>query len=561
MMPCAKKTNNPFLRVATLLLCLAGLAFAPNSAWQKISAGIYENNIQTILTCPAGEDLIFAGTDKALYVSKDGGRTFVPVSPIFGDLKEIHKIYASPERPGEIYAAGENGLFLSPDKGVTWKKIYSSADEDAQKCRDVIVAGGRIYLATQQGLYQKGVNDSAWGKVRGVLANRPVYHLACGRGAMYAADNSAVYRLNDAGRIEKIFTGLPAEDNEVDIDAETGEPVWKSYIGALFVPGNAPDDLYIGARRQICLIRSRGEGWTKEWARPVPDEITAVALVSENQDSHGNPPPVQDSRQDSGGIPGPGGTLVIATSRGVFSYISGQWQPLYRGMETNRVNDLSVDWHGRLYAATGRGLFLNAPGKALPPEAPAGFRAFDYQKAMKDFKYEPSIRQVQAWATDYAEVHPDKIKNWRRAAKKRAWLPDLSVGVDRDKNKTLSDSVWGSYSGGGQHYIGPEDKTFYDNFGWDVSLSWDLGDLVWSSDQTSIDSRSKLMVELREDILDQVTRLYFERRRNQIELAQMANMPPELIFDKTMRVEELTALIDALTGGAFSRGIHEDKIQ
>ena len=82
-------------------------------------------------------------------------------------------------------------------------------------------------------------------------------------------------------------------------------------------------------------------------------------------------------------------------------------------------------------------------------------------------------------------------------------------------------------------------------------MSWDLGDLIWNPDQTSIDSRSKLMVELRDDILDQITRLYFERRRLQMEL-MTPPAEPQSKLDKEMRVEELTALIDALTGGEFS---------
>ena len=90
---------------------------------------------------------------------------------------------------------------------------------------------------------------------------------------------------------------------------------------------------------------------------------------------------------------------------------------------------------------------------------------------------------------------------------------------------------------------------------WDVSLSWDFGDFIFSSDQTSIDSRSKLMVELREDVLDQITRLYFERRRMQIELLSAQFPDPPIPFDRQMRIDELTALIDALTGGGFSEAV------
>ncbi len=92
---------------------------------------------------------------------------------------------------------------------------------------------------------------------------------------------------------------------------------------------------------------------------------------------------------------------------------------------------------------------------------------------------------------------------------------------------------------------------------WSASVSWDLGELIWNDDQTSIDSRSKLMVELREDVLDQVTRLYFERRRLQAEVAALATAEPQILFDKEMRIEELTALIDGFTGGGFSRLIEQ----
>jgi len=82
--------------------------------------------------------------------------------------------------------------------------------------------------------------------------------------------------------------------------------------------------------------------------------------------------------------------------------------------------------------------------------------------------------------------------------------------------------------------------------------------LIWNDDQTSIDSRSKLMVELREDVLNQVTRLYFERRRLQIEaLVKKETGLPRL--EKQMRIDELTALIDAMTGGKFSKGFKDGR--
>ena len=85
-------------------------------------------------------------------------------------------------------------------------------------------------------------------------------------------------------------------------------------------------------------------------------------------------------------------------------------------------------------------------------------------------------------------------------------------------------------------------------------MSWDLGDIVWSNEETSIDNRSKLMVELREDVLDQVTRLYYERRRLQMEM-YVKEGSGELPVQNYLRVDELTALIDGFTDGKFSQAI------
>ncbi len=63
------------------------------------------------------------------------------------------------------------------------------------------------------------------------------------------------------------------------------------------------------------------------------------------------------------------------------------------------------------------------------------------------------------------------------------------------------------------------------------------------------------MVQLRDDILDEVTKLYFERLRVKMEIDGMAIEDRKKRSSKLLRLEELTASIDALTGGYFSREI------
>ena len=64
------------------------------------------------------------------------------------------------------------------------------------------------------------------------------------------------------------------------------------------------------------------------------------------------------------------------------------------------------------------------------------------------------------------------------------------------------------------------------------------------------------MIVLRNDILDEVNKLYFERRRVKIELAYLPAQESRKIEDKKLRLEELAASLDALTGGFFSRRLN-----
>jgi hypothetical protein len=88
---------------------------------------------------------------------------------------------------------------------------------------------------------------------------------------------------------------------------------------------------------------------------------------------------------------------------------------------------------------------------------------------------------------------------------------------------------------------------------WDISLSWDLGELIWNDDQTSIDVRSKLMVELRDDIIDEVAKLYFERIRVKNEIDGLSFEDKKKLAEKELRLQELTAYLDGMTGNYFSR--------
>ena len=61
------------------------------------------------------------------------------------------------------------------------------------------------------------------------------------------------------------------------------------------------------------------------------------------------------------------------------------------------------------------------------------------------------------------------------------------------------------------------------------------------------------MVELRNDVLSEATRLFYERRRLQSETLWTNPSSEQEHFERLLRIEEMTSLLDAMTGGYFSR--------
>lgn len=61
------------------------------------------------------------------------------------------------------------------------------------------------------------------------------------------------------------------------------------------------------------------------------------------------------------------------------------------------------------------------------------------------------------------------------------------------------------------------------------------------------------MVELRNDILDEVNKLYLERLRVKMEPEELRIEDKRKRMEKELRFKELTASLDGLTGGYFSR--------
>ncbi len=514
--------------------------------WQKMTTNLTDTDLRAIAINPSAPSSIYAGSATALYQSTNEGKDFKAVLTPTGGEKAIRQIYISPKDPTRVYAATEAGLFESANSGQTWQRIYSSSNKNEQSALSIIEDNEILFLGTKSGLFFKSVFEATWRRMETDLNHDPVYYSAADEGFLYFATDEKLFRFDKAAKkLKIIFTVGLGRSSEPILENEDGLPADEQNRSVNFLGVNSSlNIIFLAARTGIYLSKDQGQKWERLEAASVPVEhLTSLKILS-----HGCPEGSSSCF-----------SLLAATTKGAFLYANGRWQAVYQGMETNNIRSVALDSQENIYAATNRGLFLLALEKALPSGLTSSELNRDYKTLSEYFADEPTVREVHNLAVDYAEVNPNKILDWRESAKKSAWLPSLSLGIDENRNWDTSDNFSTGTSTIPKDRVGPDDKSFGHDLNWDVSLAWDFSELIWNPDQTSIDSRSKLMVELREDILDQITRLYFERRRAQMELVNLASLDAPTRFDKEMRVEELTALIDAYTGGRFSEEIARRK--
>lgn len=170
--------------------------------------------------------------------------------------------------------------------------------------------------------------------------------------------------------------------------------------------------------------------------------------------------------------------------------------------------------------------------------------------ALKPYAAEPSIREVQSAAVAYARAHPESIDSWRARAANRAFAPTFEAGVVKDWDKTKRVFMEPGVANRTAEYD-------YDNWRLSLRARWDLDRAVFDGEETKVNREAIRLQRYRDDVLDEVTRRYFERRRLQIEI-DMA--PPTEMGDrvrKELRLQELSADIDALTGGYLSAKLKE----
>ncbi|MFH1395670.1 MAG: hypothetical protein ABIH09_05895 [Candidatus Omnitrophota bacterium] len=509
--------------------------FALSPEWLKNISPVINGSILCFENIK-GETDFYIGTDEGMYWTRNAGEEWEKILLPPG----IFKIYDIVLTSKNIFILCEKGIYKSDRFELFWKRVskmkgitgIASFLKEENEWAVFAWSGKCFYEIDKNGMKKIGpkfLKDDIQN-----VSMRDEYLFWTAAGSVFILD----IRNNKWDEIR-----LFSEKSFVEDDDPVDKNRFESELNEDTLKVTSIKDMSLFSDSSIIILDSKGIHVLDNNGR-LKEDISVSGLPLRDL--------VQLTCEDN---------YVFAASDGkvfLYSFETKSWQLIFETTLPGKISRIGVYKNMSngicLWVAADKNLYRKniEPGNLI--FVPDNFE----KKYQLEALYKPSIKDVQKMAIDYAEVNNDKIKKWRNASRWKAVFPKFSISF----SESIGDNVE-IYKSATTAYVvsGPKEK---DN-DWDFSLSWDFSDLIWNDAQTSIDVRSKLMVQLREEILEEVTRLYFERIKILLYIQEMERTANQMhacgtkgFLENLQKLHEVTAYIDALTGGEFSEAIKTD---
>jgi photosystem II stability/assembly factor-like uncharacterized protein len=503
-----------------------GTVTVAEAQWEPAFRTVADSKIHSYQKDSMNPNRILLGVDGGVMVSKDSGAAWKRVLTV--PANQPVTILQQEAGTAKWWALAPHMLYRSADGGQKWEPCSSFPGDASSAIRSFMASDHALFMGRRDGLAVSVDDGLSWNNVQD-FAGQEIFQISQSQDQrVWVAADRGVYRSAPNNTWERVYSRLSRADESQEVPDGTDESesvTVREPIYLWFGPGAGTVTVVDGGKKFSIDSKTR--------------KIISSGLLSA---------PAQNEPQS---LDGDAGRVAIAAGRGIgvwdessqsFEELTGGWPgALVRAMDYDSAED-------QLTAVTDRGVY-----KYEHPEL-SGFLEARMQSGHEraklligQFGNEPNILELQDAAMRYAEVHPDKIIEWRKQLAKKAWFPTVSLGQDIGEDANIDLDRGGTADP--DHFIqGPSEV----DRSWSVDVSWALGDLIWNDDQTTIDNRSKLMVQLRDDLLNQLNHMYYSRRRIQIAMLVEGSVGLDKEIDRRLQIEEYTAGLDALTGGYFS---------
>lgn len=174
------------------------------------------------------------------------------------------------------------------------------------------------------------------------------------------------------------------------------------------------------------------------------------------------------------------------------------------------------------------------------------------QRLLASYANEPTIQQVQQQAVQHTRTHMRQSISWQHRVRKAPWLPKLDVGFgqDSDRGNSIREEV------GDADVFYTKDSTQWQ---WDIQTQWQLGYLIFHPQELAVARQTASLWELQQQALKQVTKIYFDRRKIQLQLRLQPPTNTNKQMQQQLAIVHLTAELDRLTDGWFSQQVQQHR--
>ena len=409
--------------------------------------------------------------------------------------------------------------------------------------RELVFSERGILLAAADGLFEGSPRELRRIPLGAAAADREVRDMAARAGLVALATAAGVHvRFPDGERwLRAPLPTVGAERVALLPDPRAGVRVWVWAAGSLWsFPGQRPL-----RPERIPLPRLAEEagpvelGSTPDGAFLVlyPDVIAVERGGSWRVVRPGLPPGAEIRRHAHAF-----GRHWLATDAGLLSAdsLDGPWRRVAGGVGSRAVVHMVGDGAALVVADERQVYAAQIRPQAAPVARPES---------------EPALGRVQRRALRHQSLTVGEVDRLRRGVARRAWLPELALSGRYERSRSRGGDYDEVFTSGEMRRLRDRDYDRGRDLSVGITLAWDLGDLAYHPESIDVSREARALVALRDDVLDEVNQLYFDRLRALGELAAQTAGTQRAALEA--RVAELTAGLDAWTGGWFSQAARD----
>ncbi|MCA9544849.1 MAG: hypothetical protein KC613_10680 [Myxococcales bacterium] len=431
----------------------------------------------------------------------------------------INWLDVDPVDPNVVLAATGDGLRISTDGGYSWPVVLSGATDDES---DTVVVirhprnADRLFVGTELGLHVSSDRGRTFEKlIEPMVVSSSIRWIE-----VHPTDDQTWLVAMDWGVVRTTDDG-----QSFDLIHRSSWPDLGFTRYAIYDPHD-PKRILLGTKDGLLISEDDGQSF---------DRAGGLQFVA------------QDTYALAAG-PAPGQFLAM-TPRDLWETTDGgkSWQIVYFGdmQWTNSFARYRRDTQGDVLAVTeGEVLSLEQPeGRDIP----AGVR----RQVADLMQREPTLEATVAAARQrFGADIADQVA-YRARARVATLLPDLVAGFYSFNNTYPDGRIFADGSFGGDDFIFARDRQYTMRPQWFVTGNWDLSRLMHTQSEALVGRVAGVGRSLEWKVRSAVIALYQERRRLQISELVAPPQAQRSQLMRRLRLEELTAHLNALTGDLF----------